>query len=329
MKKVQIILIVIVSTIFLTTCRKDFPRQMAVSINGEIHTSNAVAFTINVADLGENSSVTYGVCYSTTNVLPNINYDSKVMKATNSSGIFALDVAGLTPFKTYYFRAFVNSGLIIYTEPMTIITLPATPVYTGTMTDIDGNVYNTITIGAQEWMAENLKTTKYRNGDAIPYVTNNVTWAALTTGAYCNYDNDAYNGEIYGRLYNWYAVSDSRNIAPTGWHIPTDDEWTILTTYLGGETGSGGELKETGTTHWLSPNIGATNETGFTALPGGFRHTNGEFSNIGKNGYWWSSTECSTSSAFGRDMNYNNSNVYRGSIYNYKYDGYSVRCVKD
>jgi len=196
-----------------------------------------------------------------------------------------------------------------------------------TVTDIDGNVYNTVTIGTQVWMAENLKTSRYRNGDAIPNVTVNTAWGGLTTGAYCNYNNDAANAAIYGKLYNWYAATDARNIAPTGWHVPSDAEWTTLTTFLGGESVAGGKLKETGTSHWSSPNTGATNETGFTAFPGGYRFSSGTFSNVGNNGNWWSSAEYSSSYAWHWRMFYDTSSVYRD--YCSKQFGFSVRCVRD
>jgi len=174
------------------------------------------------------------------------------------------------------------------------------PDSTGTVTDIDGNVYKTVKIGNQWWMAENLKVTRYRNGDPIPNITDNHTWVDLSTGAYCNYNNDISNVATYGRLYNWYAVDESRNIAPAGWHVPTDDEWKQLEIYLGMSpteadethwrgTDEGGKLKETGTTHWYSPNTGATNESGFTALPGGYR-VSGGFSSLGFGAYFWSST---------------------------------------
>jgi uncharacterized protein (TIGR02145 family) len=325
MKKVKIILIVIVSTIFLTTCRKDFPRQMAIEIKSETHTSNSVTFSLNLPDLGGNSIVQFGIIYSTTNSPPIDGNDSKVFRGTSIAGVFVFEVANLSPGKTYFFRAFIKADEVIkYSETITIATLPG---IAGTVTDIDGNVYNTITIGTQVWMAENLKTTKYRNGNAIPNVTDNATWAALTTGAYCNYNNDANNVAIYGRLYNWYALSDSRNIAPIGWHVSTDAEWTTLTSYLGGETGAGGKLKETGTSHWASPNTGATNQTGFTALPGGARFYNGPFDFFEYTGCWWTSTEGSTSSAWGISMYYNDGNKPRTNFP--KYYGFSVRCVKD
>jgi uncharacterized protein (TIGR02145 family) len=201
------------------------------------------------------------------------------------------------------------------------------PIETGTVTDIDGNNYKTVKIGNQWWMAENLKTTKYRDGTSIPNVTDNVVWANLTTGAYCNYDNTASNSTTYGRLYNWYAATDVHNIAPSGWHIPADSEWTTLSNFLGGEDVAGGKLKETGTTHWNSPNTGATNETGFTALPGGLRHYNGTFEAIIGGGYWWSATEENNNFAWCRDMGWPTSSLGIGG--NFKSEGFSLRCLKD
>jgi uncharacterized protein (TIGR02145 family) len=142
-------------------------------------------------------------------------------------------------------------------------------------------------------MAENLRTTKYSDSTEIPNVTDNTAWEALTTGAYCNYNNTTSADTIatYGRLYNWYAATDSRNIAPAGWHVPTDAEWTTLTTYLGGESVAGGKMKETGITHWISPNTGATNESGFSATPAGILTLLDMFSGLGYGVLYWSSTQ--------------------------------------
>ncbi|MBN2165605.1 MAG: fibrobacter succinogenes major paralogous domain-containing protein [Marinilabiliaceae bacterium] len=196
----------------------------------------------------------------------------------------------------------------------------------GTMTDQDGNVYKTVTIGTQTWMAENLRTTKYNDDKAIPNVTDGEELSGLTTGAYCNYNNTTSEDTIatYGRLYNWYAVNTGK-LAPEGWHIPTDAEWSTLTNYLGGISIAGGKLKETGTTHWNSPNEGATNETGFTALPSGT--FDGTFFNIGYYCYWWSATEQGTFYAWNRSMGYDYSGV-SGSYYFRNYV-FSVRCVRD
>jgi len=196
-----------------------------------------------------------------------------------------------------------------------------------TVTDIDGNVYHTVTIGTQVWMVENLKTTKYRNGDPIPNVTLDASWTALTSGAYCLYNNDAANKITYGALYNWFAVSDSRNIAPVGWHVPTDAEWTTLTDYLGGTSVAGGKLKESGTSHWITPNTGATNSNSFTALPGGFRGFNGAFNYVDYYGFWWPTTNNSTTYAWFRYMSSNSVELFKLS--DNKYYGFSVRCLKD
>ena len=155
----------------------------------------------------------------------------------------------------------------------------------GTITDVDNNLYNTVKIGTQVWMAENLKTTKYNDGTSIPNVTDNTVWSALITGAYCDYNNTPSISTTYGRMYNGYSVDNNiatkvasnggKNVCPTGWHVPSNAEWITLTSYLGGESVAGGKLKETGTMHWLTPNSGATNESGFTALAGGRRSYNG------------------------------------------------------
>ncbi len=198
----------------------------------------------------------------------------------------------------------------------------------GTVSDIDGNIYITTKIGNQWWMAENLKVTHYQNGDAILHVTDNATWAGLSTGAYCKYNNDSTNVATYGSLYNWYAVADSLNLAPAGWHVPTDAEWQILVDYLGGSSVAGGKLKESGTTHWNSSNTGVTNESGFSALPGGYRSSShGTFRNVGSYASFWSSTESSSYLAWYRYLYCSYSEIYCFDVS--KRLGYSVRCVRD
>jgi len=202
---------------------------------------------------------------------------------------------------------------------------------TGSFTDSrDGQTYKTVKIGTQVWMAENLKCTKYNDGTSIPLIINDTTWSNLSTPGYCWYDNDGKTFKnTYGALYNWYAINTGK-ICPTGWHVPTDAEWTTLTNYLGGENMAGGKLKESGTTNWVSPNTAATNETGFTALPGAHRGSNGKFFDIKFNGSWWSSTESNTdpNNAYRRDIYSNHSDVGRSYGYN-KTSGLSVRCVMD
>ncbi len=196
----------------------------------------------------------------------------------------------------------------------------------GTVKDIDGNTYHTVKIGTQTWMVENLKTTKYNDGTLISNVTGNSAWSNLTTGAYCWYDNDsAANAETYGALYNWNAARNSK-LAPEGWRVATDEDWTTLTTYLGGESMAGGKLKEKGTTNWISPNTGATNEVGFTALPAGYRNTDGTFTDLGISADWWTSTAINDNSAWFRGVGNNLTNISRVGL-SKKY-GLSVRCVK-
>lgn len=197
----------------------------------------------------------------------------------------------------------------------------------GTITDIDGNVYHTVTIGTQVWMVENLKVTHYRNGDSIPNITDGTEWGSLKTGAYCNYNNDPNNAGTYGRLYNWYVVIDSRKICPAGWHVTTYRDWEILETYLGGVPIAGGKIKEAGTEHWESPNIGATNTSGFTALPGGYRRFTGNFFFIGYYGYWWSTRSYDINNAWYNYLGYIYSNLNR--YYYSKTLGFSIRCVMD
>lgn len=194
---------------------------------------------------------------------------------------------------------------------------------------VDGQVQ----IGTQIWMTKNLSVSRYRNGDLIPQVSNPTQWANLTTGAWCYYANNSANGLVYGKLYNWYAVNDARGIAPLGWHVPSDAEWTTLVSYLGFADVAGGKLKAIGTLQagtgvWFNPNASSTNSSGFTALPGGYVADNGSGSFLlSKYGYWWSKTEFGSLRAIARILNYTN-----GSVTNLEYFkdyGFSVRCIKD
>jgi len=194
-------------------------------------------------------------------------------------------------------------------------------------TDIDGNTYKTVQICNQTWMQQNLNVSHYRNGDIIPQVTDPTQWANLTTGAWCYYANNTANGIVYGKLYNWYAVNDPRGLAPEGWHIPTSYEWDILTNCLGGLDVAGGKMKEAGTTHWLSPNAGATNSSGFKGLPGGGRNYFGNFdANFTSTGAWWTSEGSGNfgwhRSVYADAINVSNFGIGKGT-------GIYVRCVKD
>ena len=195
--------------------------------------------------------------------------------------------------------------------------------FIGPVTDIDGNVYHTITVGKQTWMIENLKTTKYRDGTPIQNVTDAITWDQLHTGGYSDYNNDPQSVALYGRYYNWYAANNKHQIAPAGWHVPSIAEWETLVNYLGGAGVAGGKLKESGTTHWRTPNP-ASNTIGFNALPGGilFEIDPGRFC------YFWSTNETSTYIAASCDLFFMSTIAYLPSDH-FKYAGLSIRCIKD
>jgi len=209
-----------------------------------------------------------------------------------------------------------------------------------TVTDIDGNVYNTVTVGMQTWMRENLTTTKFRDGTDIPNVANTNSWRYLSTSAWCDYDNSTLNSAIYGKLYNWYAATDPHQICPLGWHVPTDADWNILAKYLDNSvdttaigwsgTDIGGKLKETGTMHWTRPPVTIVFSIGFTALPGGYRNLYGVFMYIENYGYWWSPKTGDTSNVWKRNLNYDNSRISRSSNNaTYRTSGFCIRCIMD
>ncbi|OFX45271.1 MAG: hypothetical protein A2X13_09235 [Bacteroidetes bacterium GWC2_33_15] len=275
----------------------------------------------NITDDGGSTVTARGVCWGTTE---NPTIDDNKTEDGTGAGSFTSSITGLETNTTYYVRAYAtNSAGMGYGSAISFTTQEGGSG--SSFTDPrDGTVYQTVTIGDQVWMAENLKYLPSVVGPAtgsetIPYYYvygyngTNVTDAKATA-----------NYSTYGVLYNWEAA---RAACPTGWHLPSDAEWTQLTTYLGGESVAGGKLKETGTTHWNSPNIGATNETGFTALPGGYHSSDGTFYDIGDSCFWWSATEGDTSQAWYRAMNLASSNIYR--MKTGRDSGFSVRCVKD
>jgi uncharacterized protein (TIGR02145 family) len=199
------------------------------------------------------------------------------------------------------------------------------------ITDVENNTYKTVTIGTQQWMAENLKVSKYSDGTDIPKEPDNAKWSQLSTGAWAYYGNDATKNAKYGKLYNWYALSKTKNgnknVCPTGWHVPTDTEWTVLTDYLGGANVAGGKMKEMGTTSWNSPNTDATNLSLFSALPGGYRSWNGGYTDVSGSGNWWSSTGDISDSDWGRGLGSWDGSARRITFY--KPSGLSVRCLRD
>jgi len=292
-----------------------------------VTTSNVTGITQTSAVSGGNISAgkphsvtSRGVCWTTTTD-PTLE-DNKTNDG-DGTGSFLSAMTNLEPGTDYYVRAYATvetdtlyGGNILF----------STKEYE-TLTDIEGNVYKNITIGTQTWMAENLRTTRYNDGTAIPLVENEARWAGLSTPGFCWYKNDEEGFKpTYGALYNWYSINTGK-LCPQGWHIPDDPEWSELTIFLGGESIAGGKLKESGSTYWVEPNTGATNESGFTAFPGGFRYYDGKFFDFGFSGYWWSSMEYSPTRAWFRFVYYNDGNLYRFN--NIKKNGFSVRCLKD
>jgi uncharacterized protein (TIGR02145 family) len=270
-----------------------------------------------------------GVCWSTSSN-PTIDLPTKTLDGAGS-GSFISNITGLTPGTSYFVRAYAtNSFGTTYGLQKSFTTLHVVTdivfnsgVTYGSVTDIDGNVYRTVQVGTRTWMAENLKTTRYNDGTPLPHVTDGLAWNALTSAAYSWYLNSEVTYKaVYGAIYNWYAVSETnpKNVCPTGWHVPSILEFESLS--------GGGDLKETGTTHWESPNTGATNNTGFTGLPGGYR-LSGSFLDLGKTGMFWSSTAdpLNPSMAKARRLGYDTSHF--GVSGGTKSNGWSVRCIKD
>jgi uncharacterized protein (TIGR02145 family) len=262
----------------------------------------------NVTANGGTSVTVRGICWST---IPNPTTTDPQTMNGSGLGSFTSSLSGLSPNTIYYIRAFATNSIGTgYGNQVTFTTTPQ-------VTDFDGNIYNTVTIGTQLWMQENLKTTHYRDGSPIPNITGS-TWSSQTSGAYRWYNNDILNKDPYGAQYNFLAIVSSNNLCPSGWHVSTDAEWTALVTFLGGSNIAGGMLKETGTTHWSSPNTGATNESGFTALP------------YGPNGYEvfiWSSTMNSTNGlVYDQSLNNTSSDINRGA--NSQTSSYPARCIQ-
>ena len=320
----QFIILSLVLT-FAGCCSKDTdPTLPSVPV---LTTADIIDITATTASSGGNitssgvAEVTKrGVCWSTT-VNPTIA-NSKTTDGTGS-GTFFSSITGLTNGTTYHVRAYAtNSAGTGYGND---VSFTAAFPNCGNVTDIDGNIYTTVTIGTQCWMLENLKTTRYRDGSSIPTGLSDAAWQTTNSGAYAIYDNNPANNTIYGKLYNWYTVNTGK-LAPAGWHVPTDAEWTTLTTYLGGESIAGDKMKAT--TLWTPyTDIFNTNSSGFSGLPAGYRTSNGTYDYIGTNGYFWSSTEYSSIYAWYRTLFYKYSDAYR--YFNFNGYGFSVRCIKD
>ncbi len=248
----------------------------------------------------------------------------------NGTGSLAYTITGTPNVSgTASFSLSIGGQSCVLTRYVTVVSNPGQGV------NFDGHNYSSVVLGnGQEWMAENLRTTTYSNGDPIPHVTDANQWYGLTSGAWVHYNNDSQLENPYGKLYNWYTVSDPRNVCPTGWHVPTDSEWNALQSYLhpnsigNNNNIAGGKMKSTGTNYWQSPNTDATNESGFSGLPGGYRGDEGPYYSLGGIGFWWSSSEYSSYGAWSRRLVYNNGVLLSLSSMNLE-DGLSVRCLRD
>jgi uncharacterized protein (TIGR02145 family) len=296
----------------------------------------------NVLSDGGVSVTARGVAYGTTQ---NPTTANSTTNNGSGTGVFTSTLSGLMASTLYNVRAYAtNSVGTAYGNQVSFTTLaPPFTCGTSTVVDIDNNTYNTVQIGTQCWTQSNLKVNKYRNGDTIPTGLSNSAWGNTTSGAYAIYNNDPVNDGLYGKLYNHYAVTDSRGLCPTGWHVPSDAEWNSLVKYLDPNADTvcigcsqspivGGALKSTlmqpTPGGWNPPNTGATNSFGFTAPPGGLRdYSDGDFYDMTIRGYWWSSSVSSASNAWYRTLNYNFSNFFR--FYGYRTNGFSVRCCRD
>jgi uncharacterized protein (TIGR02145 family) len=270
----------------------------------------------NITSAGGGTITARGVCWSTSQ---NPTIANNKTSDGSGTGSFVSNLTGLTANTTYYVLAYAtNSAGTAYGNQISFTTDPLT------ITDMDGNTYNVIRIGTQLWMKENLKTTKYKDGTNIPLVTEASIWVNLTTPAYCWYNNNEFTfKETYGALYNGYTVNTSK-LCPIGWHVPNwETDIVTLVDFLGGSVLAAGKLKESGTSHWLSPNTGATNESGFTALPGGSRGS--DYADIGNSGVWWLS---SPDGYFFQLLSYNNYFCH-GNLGSAKGPGFSIRCIKD
>jgi uncharacterized protein (TIGR02145 family) len=297
-------------------------------------TSTSATSGGNITANGGTSVTQRGVVWSTS---PNPTTANSLSNNGSGTGNYTSTLGGLAANTTFYVRAYaINSAGTAYGNELSFTTTAGGNIISnpGAGVTFNGYTYNTVVLGnGQEWMAENLRTATYRNGDLIPNVTDGNQWGSLTSGAWAHYNNDSQYENPNGKLYNWYAVADPRNVCPTGWHVPTNAEWTVLTDYLGGEAVAGGKMKsvgtiEAGTGLWREPNQDATNESGFSGLPGGIRFLiYGYFMDFGNYGLWWSSTEQESTLAWYRYLDYSSGYV-NGSGYN-KHEGFSVRCLRD
>jgi uncharacterized protein (TIGR02145 family) len=276
---------------------------------------NSIRFRAQVLSDGGGPITSKGIVYGT-QILPTL-LDKSVLNGPEA-GAFDGTITELLPNTRYYFRAFATN------EQGTRYSNQLLENTTSLVTDVDGNIYHGIKIGTQTWLNKNLMVTKYQNRDSVYEVIPDGLWQNLLSGGWSNIDNTSDNNETYGKLYNWFAVSDGRKLCPQGWKIPSDDEWTVLTSYLGGLDIAGGKLKSTGITFWQIPNAWANNLSYFTGLPSGYRDELGVFFGVGYYGLWWSSTSNGTE-AWSRYV-YNEFN-YASKETLSKNRGLSIRCL--
>jgi len=326
-----LLVVVVMITSMVSSCKPDPPQPLVIKVKPGVTIKAATNVEITKATL-------------VAKVVPNENGTSIVFdyKAQTDANWVTIPVSGLFSGKDSVEVSVVLTTLTANTEYVfrckaaneagqTISSEVKFQAYA--VKDNDGNYYHTITIGTQVWTKENLKTTHFANGDPIPNVTDATAWINLTTGAYCYYNNDPEIGKTYGALYNWHVTNDPRGLL-VGYHVATDAEWTTMKAYLGNAMNesldtSGGKLKEAGTAHWKEPNLGATNSSGFTALPGGARdHFNGTFVGTIVQAYFWSSTYEPVNCAWGKLLSYDrqylsNDGAYKTNI------GMSIRLIKN
>lgn len=325
---IQVVIIITFAALFIVGCKKNNSENTPPLVSaGVVSTDTVIDISQTAAVINSKivkaTEVTARGIYWGTNQLPTIK--DHVTQDGSGGGSYKSSIKGLTINTKYYVRAYSsNASETVYGNVLSFNTLKPFPANGSIVKDTDGNIYHTLVIGNQVWLQENLKTTKYRNGDPILNITDPAKWSAgnLSTGAYSNYNNDPRISNIYGRLYNWYAVNDKRGLCPSGWHIPSKAEWDELINHLGGNSIAGGKLKEAGYSYWDSPNSGATNESGFTALPAGYREIDGSFQGLKHVTYLWSSTKITD---FG--MGWNDKGI-GSSLYDER-GGVSVRCTKD
>ncbi len=316
----DLLLLIIGLFFFISSCKRS-PTEILISTSEitSIMQSGAVFRGIIQTKEG-NSVISRGICWSSGT---NPSIKDKIVSGGEGAGAYFCTINGLKPATTYYVRAYaISSSDTIYGDVISFTTQDY-----GNVTDIEGNEYKTITIGTQTWMANNLEATRYNDGTPVPLVADPVKWSSLSSHGYCFYNNDpdTYK-EAFGALYNGYTINSGK-ICPSGWHVPSNEEWDVLAAYLGGTDVAGGRMKEVGTLHWVSPNIGASDINNFRALPGGLRYSDGRFHDFGFGGYWWSSTQYSTIRSYFIFLFYEDSALFRFN--NLKTNGFSIRCLKD